>query len=265
MNGAVRTILSFVIACMLLPAAPGNAGEEARKDYNQLFYSANTYYEHGDYVKALENYDRLLQAGLESGRLYYNIGNSFFKIGKVGYAILFYEKAKRLIPRDGDLKSNLAHAKSLVGYSAFQAPTENRWTKIILKPYEDFNLNAITISGAFLYLVLIFLLASSVFNPIFIRKFRFVFWIFIVLFLANTGAFTLRYYDEEILDHGIVVQKEAECKYEPIDKSTTYYKLQEGSEVIILKTRNGWTQIKRLDGKIAWIKKEAVAEINPEF
>ena len=77
----------------------------------------------------------------------------------------------------------------------------------------------------------------------------------------NICAFAIRYHNEEVLRRGIVVMKEAESKYEPIDASVNYYKLQEGDEVLVLETRGGWRRVKRPDGKIGWVKKEAVEEI----
>jgi SH3-like domain-containing protein len=41
----------------------------------------------------------------------------------------------------------------------------------------------------------------------------------------------------------------------------TYYTMPEGSEVLVLKTRNGWRQIKSMDGKVAWVGEDYVGEI----
>ncbi len=253
--------IALIAILFLFLSAPLFGENTVPKDPNQLFYRANTYYAERDYVKALEAYDLILGMGLESGNLYYNIGNSFSKLGKTGYAMLFYEKANRIIPQDGDLKSNLAYAKSLAPDSGFQVPAKNPVIRIIKRPFRDSNLNAITISATIGYLIVVLGLALFILNPILLRKFRLVFAILIIIFLLNVGAFALRYYDEEMLRYGIVVQKEVDCKYEPIDKSTTYYKLQEGAEVLILTTRDDWRKIRRLDGKISWVKKEAVGGI----
>ena len=60
--------------------------------------------------------------------------------------------------------------------------------------------------------------------------------IVLIFFIVNLGAFAIRYYDEKVLHRGIVVRKDVECKYEPIDKSTTFYRLQEGDLVAVIKT-----------------------------
>ena len=59
------------------------------------FFRANTLYTQGQYAKAIEAYEAVLQSGLVSGNLYFNLGNSYFKAGQVGRAILNYERARR--------------------------------------------------------------------------------------------------------------------------------------------------------------------------
>jgi len=256
----MKKYLVILMMVFLLPAAI-LAAEEKTKDPNQLFYKANAYYENRDYTKALECYTDILDTGIESGNLYYNIGNGFIKMGKIGYAILSYEKAKRLKPGDSDLKSNLDYARSLVESASYQVPSKRLITRIIERPFRDISIKTTALVVSAFYIIAVLLLIISLINKVFASRTRYITIVLLVTFLYGLAAFSMRYYNEEILKHGIVVQKEAECKYEPIDKSTTYYTLNEGSEVLILKTKGDWRQIKRLDGKIAWVKKEAIEQI----
>jgi tetratricopeptide (TPR) repeat protein len=235
-----------------------HAAEQTSKDPTQLFYAANLDYEKRDYAKALSQYLKVLDSSLESGELYYNIGNSFFKLGKLGYAILYYERANRLMPQDSDVRSNLAYAKALTNVEPSNVDFVLR---VLKRPFRDFSLNNIALSGGVLYILVVLICAIYILNRFTAKKFVIVYIIILAAFLTNLVAFALRFYDERILKHGIVLQKSIECKYEPIDKSTTYYTLPEGSNVIVLKTRNGWKQIKDARGKIAWVDKEAVEEI----
>jgi tetratricopeptide (TPR) repeat protein len=78
-----------------------------------FFQDANRLYQQGDYQAALDNYQRILDSGFESGALHYNIGNVYFKLGRLGEAILHYERAARLSPGDEDVRANLELARSL--------------------------------------------------------------------------------------------------------------------------------------------------------
>lgn len=238
------------------------SAEEVSNDPHHLFSKGNALYERREYAKAAEEYAKILESRLESGPLYYDIGNAFFKMGKIGYAILSYKRAQRLMPGDSDLKSNLAYAQSLTEDSALQPQTPNRIVWLIKLPFSGLNLNTVALILLVSYLVLVGMMIFGMINTVFRRRVTFLFYLILLLFLITLAAFSVRYYGEVILHHGVVVAKEAECKYEPIDKSMTYYTLKEGQEVRILETRNGWRRIRRIDGKLGWVKSDAVEGID---
>jgi len=248
-------IMVFLTLCLNISIA-----EEISGDPGHLFYKANSLYEKREYDKAIEGYRKILDQGLESGQLYYNMGNAYFKTGKTGYAILCYKKAARLMPADSDLKSNLSYAQSLTNDSALQQSNPNRFAWLVKIPFKEFTLNGIARILMIFYLILAGLIIGGMVSHTFRRRATFIFYPALILFLLALAGFSARYYDEEMLTHGIVVAKSVECKYEPIDKSTTYFTLKEGQEVLVLKTRNGWRRIKRLDGKLAWVKSDVVEE-----
>jgi tetratricopeptide (TPR) repeat protein len=235
------------------------AGAEA-PDPSKAFYEANSLYEKREYDKAIEGYRSVINEGVESGPLYYNLGNAYFKTGKPGYAILYYKKALELMPADSDLKSNLAYAQSLTEDSGLQPEAPSRFAWLIKIPFKEFTLNGVARILAALYIAVIMLLVGGIVSPVFKRRATFVFYPLLALFIIALAGFSVRYYEEEVITRGIVVAKTAECKYEPIEKSTNYFTLKEGQEVQVLRTRLGWSRIKRLDGKLAWVKAYAVEE-----
>lgn len=228
---------------------------------NRLFYQGNTYYKAGDYSKALLAYNKALETGLESGNLYYNIGNSFFKLNKLGYAILFYEKARRLMPSDSDLRSNIEFARMLAGESSYDDISGNRILQAAKQPFVNFSLNDLAIAAISIYLVTTFLIGLVIVNPIMGKRFAIILVLAVAICMYTITVFALRYYGEAIQRYGIILTKGVECRYEPIDKSAVYFKLPEGSEVRILASHDGWRQIKRSDAKVGWVKKEAVEAI----
>ena len=79
----------------------------------EFYQEGNRLYQEGDFEGALASYLRLVEAGFESGEVYYNIGNTYFKLGDVARSILYYERARRLLPGDEDVRANLDLARSL--------------------------------------------------------------------------------------------------------------------------------------------------------
>ena len=100
-----RLVTTFLIVCVLLPGPA--AGQLA------AFEEGNQLYQDGDYQAALDSYLQISEAGYESGEAYYNIGNAYFKLGELGLAIVNYQRALRLMPRDDDVRTNLELANSL--------------------------------------------------------------------------------------------------------------------------------------------------------
>ena len=63
----------------------------------------NRRYQDGDFAAALDAYLAVERSGFESGPLFYNIANAYFKTGALGRAILYYERASRELPGDEDV------------------------------------------------------------------------------------------------------------------------------------------------------------------
>ncbi len=65
----------------------------------------------GDFAGAAAAYEELLVKKGPDAAAYYNLGNSYQSLKRYGPAILAYERAKLLRPRDPDLAANLALAR----------------------------------------------------------------------------------------------------------------------------------------------------------
>ena len=88
--------------------------EEAPPEPRALFAEANTAYESGDYEMAIATYLDVVDMGVVDEDLYYNLGNAFYKTGQLGPAILYYERARRLAPRNDDINQNLSTWSAVV-------------------------------------------------------------------------------------------------------------------------------------------------------
>ena len=74
---------------------------------DELMKNGNKFYQEGQFEQAVQTYQKIIGQGFESGAVYYNLGNAYFKSGKLGYAIFCYEKGLKLQPNDEDLSYNL--------------------------------------------------------------------------------------------------------------------------------------------------------------
>ncbi len=102
----IQLVLTWLVACCV-----GNAATLA--DANQQFAD-------GDFSKAATSYQKLLDDGGPDAAIYYNLGNALQSEKEYGPAILAYERARLLTPRDPDLQANLMMARKAA--TAFEEP-----------------------------------------------------------------------------------------------------------------------------------------------
>lgn len=250
-NKKINSIFFLLVTIYCLPITICYAQETT------TFYHANTLYEQGKYDEAITQYnDIITKNNLESGNLYYNLGNCYFKKGNLGQAILNYEKARRLIPFDKDLESNYEYANSLIK-SDVVAPKQNFYQTVFSKIFEVFTINSLTISLNILYVITLITILLGIFL-INLRKRIFSIVAFLILFFS-LGFFALREKISLLNKEGIVITKTVDVKFEPINNATTYFTLHEGMKVKITATNENWYKIKRLDNKSGWVDSTALA------
>ena len=104
----MRTVVFAAMVAIAMFGTPPSAVTQV-----EFYQEGNRLYQEGDFEGALASYLRLVEAGFESGEVYYNIGNTYFKLGNVALSILYYERARRLLPGDEDVQANLDLARSL--------------------------------------------------------------------------------------------------------------------------------------------------------
>ena len=222
------------------------------KDPSYLFYRANGLYEEAHYKEAIDLYNSVLKQGLESGNLYYNLGNCYFKEGKLGLAILNYERARRLIPQDKDLEANYNYAVSLIKYKSSEA--SSKWFKRFIDNTSNrFSIDRITLVLFFIY---IFIILAVIIAVVFkLSRSRAV--VIIALLGAVFIFFSFLFYGKitSLKNQAILVVESSDAKFEPLDTATTHFTIYEGMKVHILSSKDKWYKVKRPDGKVGWIRK----------
>ena len=82
------------------------------------FDQANGQFKAGDYAGAAAAYEQVLAADGPRAAVFYNLGNSYQQLKQYGPAILAYERARLLTPRDPDLLANLVKVSIPTHYEA---------------------------------------------------------------------------------------------------------------------------------------------------
>jgi len=254
----LRTAVIGFLAVLLL-AGTGNASPQTSLLHG-LFYNANELFKKGEYAAAAGEYEKILGYNAESGNVYYNLGNAYFKMGKLGKAIVNYERARRLIPRDSDCGANLAYALSL----RENPLQEQKLSWILGVPYVVsgyYTLDELTFLAAWLYVIGVFLLMSGI---LWKRSVAFIKYIVIldgVCLCLAAAAWGIKLWDVQVNRCAVVITASTDAKFAPADTAVTYFKLYEGTRINLVGSNDQWLRIKTPDAKLGWVKKETLEQI----
>ncbi len=225
---------------------------------SSIFNSANNLYKEGKYEEAIEQYKKIENMRFESGNLFYNLGNCYFKTGRLGESILYYEKAKKLLPRDSDLKLNYEIAKSTVtGYVVpVRQPFFFRISNFL---FQWLTVDELTIFISICFILCLVILLMRFFCPICYVYLKSVFVVLFVIFIL--ACFSLFNKVSLIDKEAVILTAHAQIRFEPFKKANVFFEISQGSKVEVLQQKDKWVKIKRCDGKIGWVAEESLGFI----
>ena len=268
----MKRYILFLLATLLSAAVPGQtaartyslaqhpqseqtASAAYASDPDKLWDQANTAYINNDFPTAISLYETILSSGRQSGKLYYNLANAYFKEQEIGRAILNYNRALRLNPGNEDIRYNLQVAEKMTKDHIDAVP------EFFVKTWLS-NLRNLLSSTTWAVLSLVFLaamLGSALFyllsRRLVRRKIGFYGTATAFLLLVLTLCFAAIDRREAIDRTSAVVLRDAVAvKSSPDQNSTDLFILHEGTKVEISDRLNGWCEITIADGKKGWME-----------
>ena len=251
----LKKLSGLLLFLLFLAACSNNPGRT--ENGQAIFHKALLFYEKGQFDQAIAQYTLLLDKGLESGPLYYDLGNCYLQRDQPGKAILYYERAKRFFPSDRDLLANYQYAKSRLrsgpepSRAWYQKSVDDlfRWTSI--------DGVALLLSGIYISFLLI-LIASWYIPPVRRYMIHFLFVLGVIFVLASISL------HHRISSHGneaVITEDMAEAKFQPFDRAPAHFILQEGMKVKVLSWKDEWAKIERSDKKVGWVRRSKMEVI----
>jgi tetratricopeptide (TPR) repeat protein len=220
------------------------------------------YYNSGKYKDAVRTYEKVLGQGFESPMLYFNLGNAYYKDGNTIYAILNFERAKKLAPNDEDINYNLDLTKKKIVDNIVSLPQPGflAWWKqlISLKSADQWGIHSLVAFFLFLVLFGVFLFSGTA------RIKRITFWISIAAFFYS--GLTLSFGNdlrEKMLKHNsaVISERSVRVKGSPSETGTELFIIHEGLTVQLTDQLGDWVEIRLPDGNKGWVKQSAMIKI----
>ncbi|MBN2190419.1 MAG: tetratricopeptide repeat protein [Candidatus Aureabacteria bacterium] len=217
----------------------------------ELISQANDFYDKGDYEGAILKYEEALKDKCPGNPdLYFNLGNSYFRAGKLGKAILNYKRALSINPRDPEAKANLEYVSRLKKDKVIPAK-KSFFAGIFSGPARYFSLKELVYLSASLFLSCMVLLSAS----FFVFPKRIIYYFAAVCFacwLLLTGSLLYRKHCFGQAQ-AIVMAKESVIRYGPGEDETVKMRIHEGTELFVVEERGKWLYGKLIDGESGWI------------
>ena len=257
----MRYIVSFVALVLTTFTAVAQSDSTAVEtlqqvevlDNNALWNSANQAYIDGDFLSAVKLYSAIENRGFYSARLYYNLGNAYFKSGELGKAILYYNRALVISPSMEDAKHNLeiAEAQTKDNISVVPEFFLNRWMRLLRSSITCTTWSVLSV--VFFAMIAIFMLLFLLGTALQLRKVGFYGTVVALLLFVFTTTFAISSRNSIInRSEAVVMSSAISVKSSPDRLSTDIFVLHEGTKVTVSSEVDGWCEITISDGKKGW-------------
>jgi tetratricopeptide (TPR) repeat protein len=248
----MKNIFVYIITCIIFLASSNTmlGGTLTYEKANQLYHNQQ-------YAEALELYNQMIAEGVVNASVYYNAGNTYYKLNKMGWAVWCFEKAKQTQPNNSIVQENLVLA---LQKSNQKTTTGSQQTTLqMMQSLLQFHQQNTWAIGAFIFffIAMFFLILKKLkaIHPFFIalRKLSWVF--FIIYFVGTIGHYVFH----KLYKYGIIVE-DTILYNGPKEKGLNKATSNKGSKVQILSFWKGGVlnaskyKIKLANGNVVWVE-----------
>lgn len=262
---------AFISLCLFICSGSG-AVDLDRADITDLYSQAKQYFREANsvsvrsgeeagalYKKAAMRYEKLInEGGIRNGRIYYNLGNIYFRMNDIGRAILNYLRAEQYMPDDSNLRQNLMYARGK-RIDKLEEKQETKVLKTLFFWHYDLSVKTrIIIFCTFFALIWVFAGLKIFF------KRPFLFWCitastFVSVMFCSSLAF--EEYTLSKIRPGVIIKNETTARkgnsetYEPSFKEPVHA----GTEFTLIEDRGDWYHVELADARTCWVRSDDVA------
>lgn len=242
--------------------ADASAFSAAKQMVNVTKAEGDSAYVNNDFASAIQIYESLLQKG-EAPEIYYNLGNSYYKMDDIARAILNYERALLLSPGNADIRANLeiARSKAIDKVTPIPEIFFVTWIKSLVNSQSS---DAWARTGIVSFLLFLVSLAIFLFTQHIKWKkvgFSASVLLLVVTVLSNVFASQQKNFLTERND-AIILSPSVTVRSTPSESGTSLFILHEGRKVEIKdNSMREWKEIRLEDGKVGWVPASSVEVI----
>ena len=211
-------------------------------------------YNNGDYLSAISLFTEIINKEEHSKQLYFNLGNTYYKLNDIPNSIYYYEKALVLAPNDTQIKTNLTFAQNAKIDAITPLPKTffSRWYNLVVGQFTFDEWAVITVVCSCLFCVLFigYYFASM-------EKKKRLFFTTAMLsgcfFILTFTIASVSYNDLQNNVFAIVFSQETDLKSAPKNNSDTVFVIHQGTKIKLLESDGLWSRIAIVNGIEGWM------------
>ncbi len=226
------------------------------------FDKANELYRKQKYAEAAQEYEAILKGKKESAEVYFNLGNAYYKMGKIAPSILNFERALQLDPNNKDAQVNIGYARKMTIDNIKEVPKVG-FSKMLYNLTGSYHYNTwawIAVGFAFGFLAMFigyYFAGSTVLKRIFFVS---MFVTLLVIVISIVSAVFVKSVEKSERP-AIVFEEVLSVKAEPSINSEDAFLLHEGTKVQVLENVDNWRKILLADESVGWVPKNTIREV----
>jgi tetratricopeptide (TPR) repeat protein len=250
-----------IASLLLIFALPALAGATTLSE--SLFSKGNTAYVAAEnatdndaalasYKEAAASYKKAIEAGDQSWAAYYNLGNTYFRLGDYGNSVFCYERAFAIDPVRPETESNITKAREAAGLTPVRAQGRiEAWGTRF--PMRWFLWGAALGGWAFL---------AAFVLPFFYSRHRLATVAASLAALALFGTSLVGMYAWHIhAQWRIVITADTPMLAAPDEKASEVRKLSPATCVSVVRTYDKWIFVRAEQGDEGWVLAERAASV----
>lgn len=224
--------------------------------------SGDSAYVAGQFESAIQSYEAVLSADMESAEVLFNLGNAYFKVNHIAPAILNFERALKLAPDDEDIRFNLRLASLTTKDKIEEMPRLFfiEWWEAIPPALPMDAWAWMTVAGTALAFIMLAVFRLSTSESA--RRMLFYGAVVTLLIGIFSGYSAHRQYDRLFHDdRAVVFRPTLNVKSAPEQSGKDLFVIHEGLVVRITDRIGDWYRIRLNDGNLGWVPTDSVVGI----
>lgn len=225
---------------------------------SEQFNRANQLYEEGKYGDALTIYQTIEKQSVH-WKLFFNIGNCYYKSDNFVKAKIYYLRAERLKPFDTSIQKNIDIVNKRFS-DKIEVERPDFLSRVALRIENVISLNIVSV------VLLIAVIVLNIFVFLLIKNGRTRFLLYgvsfsLVIALLIAGYHIYRTGKQNLRNTAVIVTANTELRSGPGEDNTILFKVNPGLKVKIIEKSRNWIQVSASSRIAGWIEADRLERI----